>query len=91
MVHVFSANLKMYFKLLMLLVLVKASELISFEPFKYFGYYVEKNVTVSSSFEAEKYCKNKQAQLVVVNTQEIKNFIVKKIGEVLGEYTTGKF
>ena len=54
----------------------------TFLPFGCQKYYIERNNTVTNYLEAEKKCKAINATLAVVNTEYIRNFLVKQIGNL---------
>ena len=57
----------------------------TFVPFGFFEYYIETNNPVGSFTEAEEKCNASQATLAVVKTKEIRDFLVREIGEISGE------
>ena len=56
-----------------------------FYPFGDYEYYVEKSTSVKSYTEAETECENKSSTLVIINTDEIRNFLVNHIGTSLSK------
>ena len=50
-----------------------------FVPFQSMKYFIEKEYAVTSYSEAEESCQNKSANLAVVNSQKIQEFLVQKI------------
>ena len=57
----------------------------AFFSFGSYEYYVERNNPVWSYSEAEEKCNAIQATLAVVNTEDIRNFLVKRIGHLTGK------
>ena len=49
-----------------------------------FEYYVEKNHYVTNYTQAEELCRQRNAELAVVTTIGVKNFLVEKIGNLTG-------
>ena len=52
------------------------------------AYFIEKNKSVTSYLEAYESCRNKNAEMAVVNSQKIQDFLVEKINlaELRGMY-----
>ena len=59
----------------------------TFLPHGSYEYYIEKNNPVWSYSEAEGKCSASNATLAVVNTKEIRNSLVREIGNLTGKTT----
>ena len=57
----------------------------TFLPFGSYEYYIERNHPVRSYSEAEGKCNASNATLAVVNTEDIKKYLVRNIGNLTGK------